>query len=76
MDWSQALNEVKTKEGLDIKNSMEARIVELEEQLKSEIDRKDELLEQQKKVHMFVVQMNQSFIACHLTDTLRSMSCV
>ena len=76
MDWSQALNEVKTKEGLDIKNSMEARIVELEEQLKSEIDRKDELLEQQKKVHMFVVQMNQSFITCHLTDTLRSMSCV
>lgn len=49
-EWSQALRELIKGEGYDIREGMEQRMLELEEQLRSERDRRDQLLEEQKMV--------------------------
>ena len=49
-EWSHALRELIKGEGYDIRDGMDRRMQELEEQLRSERDRRDQLLEEQKMV--------------------------
>ena len=49
-EWSHALRELMRGEGYDIREGMEQRMMELEEQLRSERDRRDQMLEEQKLV--------------------------
>ena len=49
-EWSHALRELIKGEGYDIRDGMDQRMQELEEQLRSERDRRDQLLEEQKMV--------------------------